>query len=205
MPFDLGPQREGDTPFDASGLRDHSITNRDQLNAAELANVLRATEKYFAGRLTRRKAPFTHAWMLQLHREMFGRVWRWAGQVRTENLNVGIPFYQINDQLQQLVGDLDDWQQHWPDVVEQAVHLHVEAVRIHPFMNGNGRWSRMLANIWLVLQKQQPTAWPPDIGHRESSIRSDYLSAIKRAVNEREFDPLLDLVRRLTPSTNMGG
>jgi hypothetical protein len=48
-------------------------------------------------------------------------------------------------QLHDLACDLAYWQKHWPDTLEQAVHLHHRAVQIHPFPNGNGRWSRLLA------------------------------------------------------------
>lgn len=190
---------DGATPFDVSGLRERSIRTRDQLNAAELANVLQAVEKYLTSHPSRRKAPFDVPWMLRLHREMFGKVWHWAGVARSENLNMGVPFFQIAEQMQQLSDDLRYWEAEWPDVIEQAVHLHVAAVRIHPFVNGNGRWSRLLADIWLAQHKHPITAWPAEIGKTESSLRRVYINAIKQAVNESDYDAILALYRSLTP------
>lgn len=44
-------------------------------------------------------------------------------------------------------------------VVEIAARIHHRAVQIHPFLNGNGRWSRMLVNIYLKQNGLQPTKW----------------------------------------------
>ncbi len=94
---------------------------------------------------------------------------------------MGVTWHQVEAELQNLINDLEDWEKNWPDVLEQAVFLHHRAVYIHPFMNGNGRWARMLANIWLRLHDQQVTHWPEEAIGAVSPIRSEYLSAIKSA------------------------
>lgn len=193
-----GPMDDGETPFDMSGLKDRSIRNRQELNVAEFRNNAQATALYLLAKPSQKLAPFDVAWMLQLHDEMFGQVWEWAGTIRTENLNIGVPFHQINEQLQQLTENLRYWEGNWPDLVEQAVHLHVAAVRIHPFANGNGRWSRMLANIWLLQHDHPLTHWPESLGPQESSIRPAYIDAVKRAIHEGDFDGILELFRRFT-------
>lgn len=70
---------------------------------------------------------------------MFGDVWNWAGEVRTCNLNIGIPFHQIRPELYGLVEDIAAWRDAGHDPVEQATLLHYRSVIIHPFLNGNGR------------------------------------------------------------------
>ena len=70
----------GETPLDdLSGLRVQGITTKAALNAVEAENIRKATVKYLAAKPTRRIAPFDVAWMLRLHEEMFGDVWKWAG------------------------------------------------------------------------------------------------------------------------------
>jgi fido (protein-threonine AMPylation protein) len=117
----------GETPIDISGLKVTGVTNRNDLSAVEAENLRKAIVKYLGGSITRRTAKFDLAWMLRLHREMFGDVWEWAGQPRTTNLNLGAPWHQVSIQLQDLCDDLTYWKKHWPDVLEQAVHLHHRA------------------------------------------------------------------------------
>ena len=187
----------GETPIDVSGLKVSGIKNRFQLSAVEAENIRRAIVKYLGGTLTRRSARFDFPWMLKLHREMFGGVWKWAGHTRTIDLNIGVPWHQVPTRLHDLCEDLSYWDTHWPDVVEQAAHLHHRAVLIHPFVNGNGRWSRLLANIWLKLKKHPLTVWPEDSIGATSLIRDDYLKAI-RAADMGRYAPLIDLHRRYT-------
>ncbi len=185
----------GETPIDISGLKISGVKNRQELSVVEAENVRKAIVKYLGGSLTRRTAKFDLTWMLKLHREMFGDVWKWAGEVRTADLNLGSSWHQVTAQLHNLCADLIYWETHWPDVVEQAAHLHHHAVQIHPFLNGNGRWARLLANIWLKLHKLPLTEWPEDAIGMTSVIRDDYLAAI-RAADLGDFAPLIELHRR---------
>ena len=114
----------GETPIDISDLKISGVNNRQELSVVEAENVRKAIVKYLGGSLTRRIAKFDLPWMLKLHREMFGDVWKWAGEVRTADLNRGSPWHQVTAQLHNLCADLTHWETHWPDVVEQAAHLH---------------------------------------------------------------------------------
>lgn len=176
----LLPPIPGETPIDdLSGLLVKGISRRRELNEVEAKNILKALEKYFVGKLSRKVAPFDYCWSLALHREMFGEVWKWAGETRKHDLNIGVPYQQVDNQLYDLMKCLEYWQNvSW---VEQAAWLHHRAVQIHPFINGNGRWSRMLANVWLRLHGQPYTQWPEATIGEASVIRQQYLDAIKSA------------------------
>lgn len=127
---------------------------------------------------------------------MFGRVWTWAGRKRTVPLNLGVPPYRIDLDLQTLLDDLKYWEQHSTiPVAQQAAHLHHRAVAIHPFMNGNGRWSRLLANIWLAQHDQGVIVWPEDVIGGASVVRSEYLEAI-RSADAGDILPLVHLQER---------
>ncbi len=100
-------------------------------------------------------------------------------------------------QLQALLDDVVFWQEHGEDILEQAVRLHHRAVSIHPFLNGNGRWARMLANIWLKRHGQSITEWPEETMGSTSVIRDEYLAAI-RAADAGDEQRLVFLLRRFT-------
>lgn len=148
----------------------------------EAKNITKATIKYFSKTPDRKIAPFSYEWFLELHREMFGDVWEWAGKIRQVELSIGVKAYLVSTELKKLVDDLSYWNEHKSfEVVEIAARLHHRAVRIHPFQNGNGRWSRMLANIYLKQNGLNPTQWNEDLLSKENPHRDDYISALKLA------------------------
>lgn len=184
----------GETPIDVSGLKLRGLGTRADLNRAEAENIRKAVVKYLAARPSRRSAPFTLTWAQRLHREMFGDVWSWAGTFRRENLNLGCEWHQVPMQLQALLDDLAFWAD---DVVVRAARLHHRAVAVHPFPNGNGRWARMLANIWLKRHGHAVTVWPEETIGTRSVIRGEYLAAV-RAADGGDEGPLVELHRRFS-------
>ena len=188
----FGSAIPGETPIDPSGLKNKSITSRRQLNIAEAENIRHAVVKYLSSRPTSRIAPFDFAWFHKLHEEMFGSVWQWAGKIRNHDLNLGVPFHQVRNELSSLVEDLPTWSTYGISMPEQAARLHHRAVKIHPFENGNGRWSRLLSNIWLKRNQQPITAWPEQLIGDESAIRGEYLTAIK-AADRGEYSLLIEM------------
>lgn len=172
----------GETPIDPSGLKDRGVRTREALIPLEAENIRKATVHYLAQRPTAATAPFTYEWMLEVHQRMFGDVWEWAGVVRLRNLSLGIDYSLIGQQLGGLTLDITAWQLRDELFIEQSARIHHEAVRIHPFENGNGRWARMLANIWLLRGGVGVVEWPEsEVGESESFIRGDYLKAIRLA------------------------
>jgi len=181
--MDLNGNIEGASPLaDLSGLKIKTIRTRPELFQAEFENILHATEKYLAGKPSKRLAPFTLQWIKKLHQEMFGDVWEWAGGVRNTELSHGwcARIYQIEPQLHNMLEDLKVWQTHMIPI-EQAAYLHHRAVQIHPFLNGNGRWARLLSNIWLRQSGKGLVLWPEQIIAKTSVIRDRYLHAIHKA------------------------
>jgi Fic-DOC domain mobile mystery protein B len=189
----------GETPIDdLSGLKVKGISLRKELSALEAENIRKATQKYFVGRLTRKKARLDYAWLLRLHKEMFGDVWTWAGRLRGHDTNIGVSAQHIESMLFELLKDMEYWKKSpWS---LQAAMLHHRAVSIHPFANGNGRWARMLANIWLRLNKQPHCVWPEETVGDTSVIRKEYLKTL-HAADQGDYDPLQELHQRFTPAT----
>jgi Fic-DOC domain mobile mystery protein B len=186
----------GDTPIeDISELKLKNLRVRSQLNAAEAANITKALARYLVGTITRADAPFDFAWFCDLHREMFGDVWGWAGRIRRSVTNIGIEPQYIEARLLDLTLSLPHWARE--PLLLQATMLHHRSVQIHPFENGNGRWSRALANIWLRLHGHALTLWPASDLSEVSPVRAEYIEAIKTADNG-DYGPLLALHTRFT-------
>lgn len=171
---------------DTSGLK--LSTSRQytlqEIYVHEAKNIAKATIKYFSKAPDKKIAPFSYEWFLKLHEEMFGDVWEWAGKLRQVELSIGIKAYLVSTELKKLVDDLAFWEEHKSfDVIEIATRLHHRAVQIHPFKNGNGRWSRMLANIYLRQNGLKPSKWNEDLLSKENPHREDYINALKQADN----------------------
>lgn len=113
---------------------------------------------------------------------MFAEVWEWAGKLRHVELSIGVKAYLVSTEMKKLVDDVVYWEAHQSfDVIEIAARVHHRAVQIHPFLNGNGRWSRMLANIYLKQHGLQPTTWNENLLSKENLHREEYIKALKKA------------------------
>lgn len=189
----------GETPIDdLSGLIPAGIHTRAQLAIVEAENIRKAVVKYLGRRPSIRTAPFTSDWLRQLHEEMFGHVWRWAGELRRTQKNIGVPAREIRVELKKLLGDLAYWRNDQTmEPAEQAARLHHRAVVIHPFENGNGRWARLLTAIFTKQTTGLVTAWPETTIGASSAVRERYLAALQ-AADAGDLTMLVELHRELT-------
>lgn len=193
--------RRGETPYDDLGgfrlAKKYPEPSREIVDELEEENIRVATLKYLSSRPSPKIARFDYDWFLQLHHEMYGDVWDWAGKFRTTNKNIGVDKYKLRAAMAALSRDVEAWPEIYKDPLELAMRLHHRAVQIHPFSNGNGRWSRLLSNIWLKRSGHPLTEWPGLT--QESPIRDEYLQAV-RAADNLDFSRLLKLYRQYTPA-----
>lgn len=188
---------QGKTPLsDYSGLKLRVDTN-DELNVLEFENISKVITKYLARRPSPTKAPFTYAWFLRLHREMFGDVWSWAGRLRTTNKNIGIDKLHISEALKNLEKDFLCWRSAAVGSDTIAARLHHRLVWIHPFENGNGRWARLVVNIYLKQSDVPLIEWPDEALLAKTDIRQRYLRAL-RSADAQDLQPLITLQTALT-------
>jgi len=175
------------TPLDdISGLKlpNDKVYTIQEIYIHEANNIALATLKYLAAPPSKKLAPFSYEWLSTLHKEMFANVWDWAGKFRQVELSIGIKAYQIPTALKELADDIDYWGENKTfDIYETATRIHHRAVQIHPFKNGNGRWSRMLANIYLRQNGSMPVKWQEDLLSKENPKRDAYIQALKNADN----------------------
>ena len=172
--------KKGETPLDdISGLLVKGITTRGELDIEEANNILEAYLKYTINPAQVAELDFDTQFLQKLHREMFGKVWSWAGEFRTTQTSIGVEAVQIRQALYQLIDDLKFWQTSW-HYEETAVRLHYSLVKIHPFLNGNGRWARLATDIWLLSIGKDVLAWGGNITD-EGKSRSEYILALQEA------------------------
>ncbi len=184
------------TPIDdISGLKLSSskVYTMKDIYEEEAKNILEATLKYLSAIPTKKEAPFSYSWLLLLHEEMFGQVWEWAGKLRHTELSIGVKAYLVPMELKKLSDDIVYWRANKTfDTIETATRIHHRAVQIHPFQNGNGRWSRMLTNIYMRQNGLMPVKWQEDLLSKENEKRDAYIEALKKA-DGGDYEDLIEL------------
>ncbi len=190
----LLPQDDGGTKLteeEREGLIPSYITLRSELNEAEQANILEAEEWAFA----RKRDLLEEEFLNNLHKRMYGNVWRWAGRYRTSGKNIGIDAYRIRTELRRLLDDCRYWIENGtyePD--EIAVRFHHRIVSIHCYPNGNGRHARLAADLLLRSMGHERFSWGEknlvDVGE----TRGCYIAALQ-AADKHDIGPLLEFVR----------
>lgn len=196
----------GATPIDdISGLL-QDVTTRGELDEAEALNIVRAVEWIESGRI---EDVFTVKFYRELHVKMFDQVWGWAGTLRSQTgCQVGEPFVpaeRVGEELGRVAMQFNnDWRalkDHSEDVLPFLARYHHALVWVHPFNNGNGRWSRLATDAVLQrLAKQAPITWVSDAATLEidNTERGQYIAAL-RSADAGDFEPLCDYLRALNP------
>jgi Fic-DOC domain mobile mystery protein B len=176
---------EGQTPLseeELDGLKILSISTREELDEFEQFNIEKAIQWTF-GKKIQPKVLLSEKFIKDLHKRMYGEVWKWAGSFRTSEKNLGIKSYQIPVQLKQLLDDAAYWyenQIYSPD--EVAVRFKHQLVSIHCFANGNGRHSRLMADLIMEkLYKEPFLTWGGSSLVKSNEKRKEYINAIKMA------------------------
>jgi len=175
------------TPEERNGLIPTHVTLRRELDELEQQNILDADRWAFGRKHNVLDEPF----LLGLHRRMFGRVWKWAGKYRTSERNLGIEVYRIQPEIRQIINDARYWTDHesyLPD--ELAVRFHHRLVYVHPFPNGNGRWSRLAADILIVQLGGVRFTWGQTNLREAGDLRRAYIDALHAADNH-DLEPLV--------------
>lgn len=127
------------------------------------------------------------------HKRWLDNVYDWAGQYRSVNMSKdGFPFAPAS-QLSRLMQEFDTQclARYTPcsgmtrdELIEAIATVHVEFILMHPFREGNGRISRLLADVMAVQAGREPldySAWERN--------RGGYVAAIQRGL-DRDYEPM---------------
>lgn len=196
----IGPEPAGATPLeeeDFEGLIPEFVATRGDLNLVEFENITSAMP--WALHQAARREPgrlLDYAFLFNLHQRMFGDVWRWAGTQRRRVTNIGVEPHLIPEQVRQTLDDAIWWHENAVfGSDELAARIHRRLVAVHPFPNGNGRCTRLLADLYLVSINSTVFSWGAggtlDV---DGDARRTYLEALHAADGE-DYGPLVAFAR----------
>jgi Fic-DOC domain mobile mystery protein B len=184
----------GATPLDADELANlipGHITTQGELNEWEQLNI--AQGERWAHR--QRKEILDEGFVRQLHRQMFGETWRWAGSFRKSDKNIGVDWLRIGVELKQLLDDVRYQLEHGSFPADElAIRFHHRLVVIHPFPNGNGRHARLMADLLAMRLGRPRFTWGSASLVDPNEARQRYIKALQ-AADARDIAPLLAFAR----------
>lgn len=194
---DLFQEPDDATPFDAAlrgDLLQTWVTSRADLNEAEEENIVKGAA-WGRGRRGKAVDILNEDFVKTLHKRMFGEVWKWAGNYRQRELNIGIDPHLIAAQMPAMFDDVRYWMEHntYPHD-ELAARLHHRLMQIHGFPNGNGRTARMMADLLIERLGGKAFSWGGGSLDDVGTLRNQYVAALK-AADDHNIEPLLAFMR----------
>lgn len=184
--------REGQTPLTEDqyrGLIPSHIQTMADLDEYEEANI---TKGLVWLDKQKDKNYLKYEFWLKLHKELFSEVWKWAGKIRENELSN--PYFIHPTRIWTEIGNLEtsilSWLEHESySNKETAARIHERLLTIHPFPNGNGRFSRILTeHICTHLKWPKPT-WSKNIPDPKER-RSEYIASIDEVRQTRNYSRL---------------
>ena len=190
--------QDGQTPIDEDekkGLLIKSITTNGELNEHEQLNIENAVEWIIQTKFKPDKI-LTEQFIKKVHKKMYRDVWKWAGEFRKSEKNIGVEWINISVELKYLLDDTKYWIEnkiYSPD--EIAIRFKHRLVKIHCFPNGNGRHSRLTADVIIsqIFCKNYFT-WSSHNLNKNGQARANYLKAIKEA-DIGNIQPLIEFAK----------
>lgn len=189
---------DGQTPLDQdekNGLLIKTITTHKELDEFEQLNIEKAIEWTIHTKLKKDKI-LSENFIKILHRKMFSDVWKWAGEFRKSDKNIGVKWPQIGIELKNLIDDTKYWIENKTFSPEEiSIRFKHRLVSIHCFPNGNGRHSRMMADIIMeyVFGKEIFT-WHQSNMVKADETRKQYIDSLRKADNGT-IKPLIEFAK----------
>ena len=130
------------------------ITDPSEMDEAELVLLGKLYERVLTEQLP--QGVITTGDIKSWHRQWLGAIYDWAGEERSVNMSKGDFHFAIAGRIPALLQDLDrKYLSHWTPctdlsdetLIEAIAVIHVEFILVHPFREGNGRISRLLADV----------------------------------------------------------
>ncbi len=179
------------TPEQRDGLIPSYISLRRELNEVEQIGIADADRWAFS----RKRDVLAVDFLYELHKHMFADVWAWAGAPRKSQRNIGVAYWKIETELRQLLDDVRYWlaKESFP-LDEIAARFHHRLTWIHPFPNGNGRLSRLAADLLAVQLGRERFTWGSGNLIAADDLRRRYVETLRTA-DQHDFEPLIAFVR----------
>jgi Fic-DOC domain mobile mystery protein B len=186
--------KDSQTPLDEEekdGLKIKSISTQGELDEFEQLNIEKAIEWTIHTSLKPERI-LTEKFIKDLHKKMYGDVWKWAGEFRKTDKNIGISWPQIRLELKNLIDDTNYWIENKTySSQEIAIRFKHRLVAIHCFPNGNGRHSRIMADLIIEsIFGKEIFSWHKSNMVKADETRKGYIKALKEADNG-DIKPLI--------------
>jgi Fic-DOC domain mobile mystery protein B len=187
----------GQTPIDAGeeeGLIP-ALTTQAELNEWEEQNNIAGRLWALSKRVLGQVEPLSEDFLFGLHRRMFSDTWKWAGEIRTRDKTLGVPFYKIRICLREFLDDARYWRDNKTYSFDEfAMRFHHRLVQIHLFPNGNGRHARLAVDVIARKSGHPDFSWGSENLARPGGARAAYLEAI-HAADDGNYQPLITFSR----------
>ncbi|MCK4921485.1 MAG: mobile mystery protein B [Bacteroidales bacterium] len=190
--------QDGQTPIDENekeGLLLKSITTQSELNEFEQLNIEKAVE-WTIQNTFKQKTILSEEFIKKVHAQMFSEVWDWAGKFRMSEKNIGVEWFKIGIELKYLIDDTKYWIANKSFSADEiTIRFKHRLVNIHCFPNGNGRHSRLMADIIIesIFEKDVFT-WNHSNMVKADGSRKKYIYAIKEG-DKGNINPLIVFAR----------
>ncbi len=163
------------------------ITDPAVMDRTELIHLVLAQQRWF--RQLEPTSPITATIIREMHRDWLGEIYDWAGDYRTVTPSRGgfrwPPANKVAEGMERLESDLLD--KLTPcragdvgDLANKLAAVHGELLFVHPFLDGNGRLARWLADIMALQAGWAPPAYPFS-SSGDTPEKSGYVSAVRQA------------------------
>lgn len=182
------------------------IRRKREMDALEALKLAEATD--YAIRHISVDHRFSAKDVCALHRQWLGEVYPWSGEYRQVNISKGGFTFAMAAQVPRLMAELEKTvlavytpcQFKEPEkVIEALAVTHCELVLIHPFREGNGRLSRILATL-MALQAGLPLL---DFSGIRGETRKAYFAAVQAGMG-RDYAPMEAIFRAVIAKTLRG-
>ena len=190
---------EGQTPIDEDekfGLKISTVSTSQELNEFEQNNIEKAIQWTLKNNF-KKEVILTEQFVKKLHEKMFGDIWKWAGEFRKSNKNIGVDKTIISIELKNLLDDSHYWiDNNSYSEDEIAIRTKHRIVSIHLFPNGNGRHSRLFADIIVShIFNLSVFSWGSNSDlNKPNQNRHLYIKSLKEADNGN-YKPLMHFAR----------
>ena len=128
----------------------------------------------------------------ELHRRMYAPVWTWGGRQRSRETNIGIAPGQISVAFRDALQDLRyRWETaHDLTARELGISAHAALVHVLPFVDGNGRVTRLLADLVFVSAQDEDVM----LAYDWEFDRDSYIRRLREYDQTRDASALIDFV-----------
>ena len=169
-----------------------NITTRQEIERVETELLFEVTDQLLDEFDKNRR--FSADDLLEIHRRWLGSVYGWAGKYRQVVMSKGNFTFAAPAYIPRLMADFEEeiLAKYTPctfksrqKIVTALASVHTELILIHPFREGNGRVSRLLATL-MALQAGLPFL---DFSGFEKERREEYFTAVRYGL-DRNYEPM---------------